>query len=85
MKNPIKLIVISIIVLITACNQKNDVDMKKITKDWIKCPDEKIEMCATIHQPVMGLLKDGKTKEFSNSCMACKNENVTHYKELNKK
>ena len=47
-----------------------------------KCDyDPEIKFCTMQYEPVCGVLKSGEEKTFSNSCVACTNENVTGYRE----
>lgn len=40
-------------------------------------PDSReVEACITVYDPVCGYFGDGSTQTFSNSCVACQNEDV---------
>lgn len=46
----------------------------------IECDDIRPQVCAQNYDPVCGELSDGSRLTYSNSCSACSDHNVFHYR-----
>lgn len=75
MKKLSGLLIISLVVLISACgggatqNQENAV----------LCPDTRPMMCTMDYNPVCGLRQDNSNKTYSNGCSACADATILSY------
>ncbi len=74
------LLVSTVSLLVTACNQESAMQDAVSEKIDFVCKDPRPEICTMEYVPVCGILSDKSEKTYASGCTACSSSEVTGYR-----